>query len=184
MARKSTIKKLDPELRTEIDRLLTDGRFTIQEVTDHIRKLGADVSRSAVYRYSVTYESLARDIRQAREVAKAISLDLADVTGDTGRLVIDSLQALLLRARTELADDEKLDTREVARLAQATRDLQTAFKSTVDTEVTIRKKVAKEVARKAESLGLSQNTLAAIRHQILGIRVDSPPEGDGADVSQ
>jgi hypothetical protein len=169
MSRKSTIKKLDPQLRAEIDRLLGEGRFTIQEVTDHVRKLGADVSRSAVYRYSVTYESLARDIRQAREVAKAISLDLADVTGDTGRLVIDSLQALLLRARTELTDDDKLDTREVARLAQAARDLQTAFKSTIDTEITIRKKVAKEIERNSESLGISPETIEAIKVQVLGM---------------
>jgi hypothetical protein len=176
---KSTIRKLPPELRAELDRLLADGRFTLRDVTAHMRELGADVSKSAVHRYSQNFEEVAKDIRLAREMAQAIGKELeAMPDGDSGRLAIESLQALLLRARMQIAKDDELDVDEFSSLARAAKDLQSALKSNVDVEIKIRERAAKDAARAAEKVaterGLTSETIEAIKGSILGISSRSP----------
>lgn len=175
-AKTSYIKrKLPPELREVLDKLLTGNRHTLAEVTEHMKLLGADVSRSAVHRYSQELERVAGDIRLAREMAVAVGRELEAVPdGDAGRLVIESLQALLLRARMQVARGEELSVKEVGMLAGAARDLQAALRANVDTELKIRERAVKdaaEVAGKAlkEQAGLSDETVAAIKQRILGV---------------
>jgi hypothetical protein len=175
MGRKSSIKKLDAELRAEVDRLLVDGRYTLEQVVTHMKTLGADVSKSAVHRYSQQLEDVARDIRMSREMAMAIGRELADVPdGDNGRLVIESMQALLLRTRMQIAQGEELDVKEVAAISGAVRDLQAALRLNVDTEMKIRDRVAKEAAKAVEAAGtergVSAETINAIKERVLGIR--------------
>lgn len=174
MGKRSSIRQLPTELRAELDALLADGRFTIRDITDKLRELGADVSKSAVHRYSQDFERVAKDIRLAREMAIAIGRELEAVPdGDSGRLVIESLQALLLRARMQLADGDELDVQELSFLARAAKDLASALKSNVDTEIKIRSKAVRDAADAAEEVakaeGLSAGTIDAIRAQILGI---------------
>lgn len=173
MAR-STIRRLPPELRAELDRLLADGRHTIRDVTAHLQKLGADVSKSAVHRYSQDFERVAKDIRLAREMATAISSELEQMPdGDAGRLAIESIQTLLLRARIQLGDQEELSMKELADLSRAAKDLSSALKANVDVELKIRARAAKEAADAAEEVGraegLTSTTVDAIRERILGI---------------
>lgn len=174
MPRRSSIRKLPDELRREVDRLLADGRHTIKEVTAHLRTLGADVSKSAVHRYSQDFERVASDIRIAREMAVAIGRELEAVPdGDSGRLAIESLQALLLRARMQLAEEEDLDMGQLAQLSKAAKDLQTALKSSVDTELKVRERTAREAAaaasKVATSEGISADTVERIKASILGV---------------
>ena len=173
MAR-SSIHRLPAELRKEIDRLLADGRFTIREVTAHLQELGAEVSKSAVHRYSKEFERVAKDIRLAREMAVAIGRELETMPdGDSGRLAIESLQALLLRARMQVADNDELNVKEIAELSRAAKDLSTALKSNVDVELKIRTRAAKEAAEVAEEVGrdegLSADTVDLIKAKILGL---------------
>lgn len=179
MAR-SSIRRLDPELRAELDRLLSDGRHTIRDITAHLRELGAEVSKSAVHRYSQDFERVAKDIRLAREMAVAIGRELAAVPdGDSGRLVIESLQTLILRARMQLAEDDgDLDIKELSHLSRAAKDLQAALKSNVETELKIRSRAAQDAAEAAEeaarSEGLTEGTIDLIRAKILGIAQRGP----------
>jgi len=169
----STITRLPQELRSQLDRLLTQGKFTLVEITDHMRQLGADVSKSAVHRYSQHHEKIASDIRLTREMANAIGRELEDVTGDSGRLVIESMQAILLRARMQIASGEEIDPKQLGELARAAKDLQHALKLNVDTEIKIRERVVKEAAdvveKAATAEGLSAATVTAIKEKVLGI---------------
>lgn len=174
MARRSSIRKLPPELRAEIDRLLTDGRHTLREITDHLRSMGAEVSKSAVHRYSQEFEDVAKDIRIAREMAQAIGRELEDATeGDAGRLGIESLQALLFRARAQIASSGEIEIGDFEKLARAAKDLQAAWKSNVDTELKVRERAARDAAKVAEEAavesGLSAPTVELIKARILGI---------------
>lgn len=176
---RSSIHRLPPELRAEIDRLLADGRFTIREVTAHLQELGADVSKSAVHRYSQEFEKVAADIRLAREMAVAIGRELETMPeGDAGRLAIESLQALLLRARMQVATADELNVKEIAELSRAAKDLSTALKSNVDVELKIRTRAAKEAAEAAgeaaKAAGLTADTVDAIKASVLGIAQRSP----------
>ena len=88
MPRKSSIKQLPPPIKTEIDRLLSDGRTTIDEIVAHLQKLGVTVSRSAVGRYSQRFEDVSRKMREAREISTAFAKELGDFKNDeVGRVV-------------------------------------------------------------------------------------------------
>ncbi len=171
---KSTIDALDPELRVELERLLGDKRFTIRSIVAHMRELGVEVSKSAVHRHRQTLDKIARDIRMAREVASAIGKELEETDGSITRAVVESLQALVLRAQTQVEDEDgTIDPKAVGSLAQAARDLASALKSSVDAELKIRAKVVKEAAEAATKVvterGLSEEVANAIKASILGV---------------
>lgn len=172
--RRSSIRNLPDELRKEVDRLLGDGRYTIVQVTEHLRELGADVSRSAVHRYSQSFEEVTHEMRLVREMSAALGKELEDVAdGDGTRLLVESLQALILRSRMELAKGDKLDPEAVSYLSRSLKDLGSAMKSSVDVEMKIRDRVAKEAAKVASATatekGLSAETVNLIKERILGI---------------
>lgn len=171
--RPSSVDQLPQQIRYELDRLLTEGKFSIAEITSHIQGLGAAISKSAVHRYSQHQEQVAQDIRFTREMAQAVGKELQDVDGDTGRLLIESVQSLLFRARLEVATDEPLNPKTVESMARAAKDLQYALKVNVDTEAKIRDRVLKEAAEKvvktAVAAGLSAETVNLMKSEVLGL---------------
>ena len=49
MGRKSTLRRLPPEIQAEINRILSEGRLTLDELLEHLRGIGVEgVSRSAL----------------------------------------------------------------------------------------------------------------------------------------
>ena len=174
MGKRRPLRELDPAIKAELDRLLADDRHTIREVTGHLRKLGADVSKSAVGRYSQYFEHVTADMRLTREMANAIGKELADTPDDAGRMVIESLQALLLRARLQVGSESELDPKHVAMMCGAARDLQSALKLNIESSTKVRERAIAEAATAAESAavaeGLSVSTIEAIKSRILGVK--------------
>ena len=170
--RHSSITRLPPELRKELDRLLGEGR-TYEDIVASMRGLGTQVSRSAVGRYSLEWRSVRDRLRLSREMAQAIGRDLEDVDGDAGRLAIESINGLLLQAMLETTSDGPIDPNTIATMSRAARDLQSALKSNVDMELKVRERAAKDAAKAAELVateqGLSAPTVEAIKASILGI---------------
>lgn len=180
MGRRSKVRQLAPELRKELDRLLADDRLTHAQIAEHMRTLGASVSESAVYRYSAKYQELAKSIRLAREAASTIGRELTDVADgpDAGRLVVESLQALLFRAQFDMLEANEtgnVDDVKLARLAGCARDLAAALKASVDTELRVRDRVAKEAAKvvtdECRAQGLSAASVEQFKARILGLRL-------------
>lgn len=138
-----------------------------------MRQLGASVSESAVYRYNLRMQEVAKDIRLTREMAAAVGRELGEVPDGTGRMVVESLQTLLLRSRMQLSSTEKIDERQLLRLSSAARNLASAWKSHTDTEAKIRDRVLREAAKVAEKTakekGLTRETVDLIMRNILGI---------------
>jgi hypothetical protein len=174
MPPRSSLRKLPTELRDELDKLLRGGRHTIREITDHLRVLGVDTSKSAVHRYSQDFERVAEDIRLTREMARAVGRELGDAANnDATRMLVESMQALVLRARMQLSTSDEIETKAVADLARSIKDLQGALRGSVDIELKIRSEVAREAAKAAEESatrqGLTAETIEAIKAQILGV---------------
>jgi len=169
--RHSSISRMPPELRREIEKLLAEGR-TYDEIVGAVRGLGGQVSRSAVGRHAVEWRELTDRLRLAREMSQAIGRELEEVDGDAGRLVIESLQGLLLQAQLELGK-EAVDPKTIASMSKAVRDLQAALKTNVETELKVRERAAKDAAKAADlasaELGLSEETATVLRARILGI---------------
>ncbi|WP_029890942.1 DUF3486 family protein [Polycyclovorans algicola] len=179
MAR-SSIAKLDPGIRAELDRLLKDDRYTIDQVTAHLRDLGAQVSRSAVGRYHQRFEEIGKRMRESREVAKVWADRLGnEPQGDIGKLVMELLRTMAFDATLELQDarDEEgkptLDPKSINTLALAMQRLEAAGKWNLEREKTMRDEALKQAADTAAKIarkgGLSVSAVDEIRRQILGM---------------
>ena len=177
MSKKSTVRRnLPDEVREDLDRLIVAGKLTLDQMLAFLESKGqgGKVSRSALGRYSQSLDDVAKELRLVREMSIAMRAELEEVAdGDGGRMIIESLQALLLRARMQIASEDALDVEEVSLLARAMKDLQAALKSNVETEMKIRDRVAREAAEAAAKVatakGISAETVEEIKAKILGI---------------
>ncbi len=179
MARKSSIRRLPPPLRKELDRLLADGRYTLDQVTAHLQTLGAAVSRSAVGRYSQEFEEVARHLRESREIAAGFARELGDLPeGDTGHMLVELVRSVVFRVAMKSAGStDEVEPIDLARLAKAIKDLAAGSKISVEMEIKIRERAKREAleaaAQAAESAakqaGLDDEQYALIRARILGV---------------
>lgn len=189
-AEKVTLNQLDPAIRDELDRLLRDGRFTIDQITAHLRELGAEVSRSAVGRLKKTYEERLSRYREAQEVAGVWVAKLGqDSKGDVGLLVAEMLKLLAFQSVSEMAEGaaDVAGPKDMAFLAKAIKDLQTTKALAASTELAVREKMAKllEAEKRAQAdaavaaakaRGMNEDDAAFVRARILGIQMPAKAE--------
>jgi len=171
MGRKSAIKQLDPAIREAADSAIREGRATIEEITALINSMGGQVSKSAVGRYKQQAEAQMARYREAQEVAKVwIGKLQADPEGDVGRLLAEMLRTTAFQT---LGDIEAGSPQDVMFLAKALKDLASADKLTADRILLVRREAAKDAAEKVSSVGkakgLSAETVAELRKEILGV---------------
>jgi len=176
--RRSSIDLLPDALREEFRRLVSKDRFTIDEITAHMRKMGADVSRSAVGREVKDFQEASELLQHGAKLSKALVQELGETTGEQGRVLVEMTQALLMRISIEMSRSE-LDIAQVGPLAKALKDTQAAMKSSVDVELRVRREVTKEAAKVAGAVakeqGLSAATVDLIKERILGIAPSARP---------
>ncbi len=175
MPRPSSITRLDPQIRAEIDRLIRAGRYTLDEIVTHLRALGADTSRSSVGRYRKNAEEQMARYREAQAIAKTwIGKLNEDPNGDVGRLLTEMIRTLAFQTVDQLAGTEQIKPASVMLLSKALKDLASADKITVERAARIREQALKEAAEAVSHAvrkgGLTDETAAAIRAQILGMK--------------
>lgn len=67
----SSIRRLPPELRKAIEEQLANGR-SLDEIVEHVRALGADVSRSSIWRYKRGFEAVLARAERSRQIAEVL----------------------------------------------------------------------------------------------------------------
>uniref|UniRef100_UPI003AAB6E15 phage protein Gp27 family protein n=1 Tax=Bilophila wadsworthia TaxID=35833 RepID=UPI003AAB6E15 len=73
MGRKSSLRRLPPEILQEVNRLLSEGRATLAEILEHLRGMGVEtVSLSALGRQKQRIDKVAAKLRQSREMTEAL----------------------------------------------------------------------------------------------------------------
>jgi len=168
MARKSSVHQLPPEVRAELDRLLVEGRLTLDELRDFIcSREGVDnpPSRSAIGRYSADFRETAHALRESREIARGIAQELGaqSVEGEQGRLLVEMLRSLFFRAIRAKTDDPdaEFDAAELSKVARSLRDLSQAMHLEQDYARRIReeerRKVEEEMRARVMALGSAQD---------------------------
>lgn len=178
MGGRSSIDRLDPRIREEIDRAIKRGS-TVDEITSHMANLGADVSRSAVGRYSKRYREFAQRQRDLRTVAEAYGSEFGADDNSEGKLLLQMLSSIGARMAIGIAgeDDPDVSLKEFELFARATKNLITAAKSDTDRDVKMREEAARkakaEAARDAEQAareaGASEATIEMVKKRILGL---------------
>jgi hypothetical protein len=178
MPRKSTVQSISPEAREELDRMVRDGRATIDQIRERLAELEGEEapSRSAIGRYVQSAKKQMERYRQAQEVAKVWVGKLEDEPeGDVGRLLSEMLRTVAFSSLSQLGDGEdEAEAKEIHFLARAIKDLASADKISADRELQIRKDVVKQAAQvagdTAKKKGITPETADTIRREILGIQ--------------
>lgn len=171
MGQTSAIRRLDPRIRESVDSAIREGRATIDQIVSLIQQHGVEVSRSAVGRYKQKAESQMERYREAQEVAKVwIGKLQANPEGDVGRLLSEMLRTV---AWQTMGDMESAGPQEIMLLAKAIKDLASADKLTTERILKARQDATKAAADAAvvvaKAKGLSADTVAELRREILGV---------------
>lgn len=190
MPRPSTIDRLPPDILEQLQALLRDPRVTQLEATAKINAiLEADghperVSKSAVNRYALRMAEVGAKLRQSREVAEMWIGKLgAAPQGQIGHLINEILRTLafdltLKLQEGDLTPESMPEVIEMLKsLSLSVVRLEQAATANVKREEEIRKqaraRAAEEAAAVAEkslaTQGMSRESIAAIKREILGI---------------
>ncbi|WP_343590155.1 phage protein Gp27 family protein [Paracidovorax wautersii] len=189
MARKSTIERLDPEIKAYILAMLASGSMTLDELISDLRSkfpaaahAGDLPSRSAVGRYGQKLERRLAAIRASTEAARLIQAHAGDDKDARSEALTAMVQTELFEAILMLqeADDPDADPGErVELLSKAAKNIATLTRSSINlkefqakVEESARKKLLDEQRAKLEAMpakgGVTAETKAAIR-EALGI---------------
>jgi hypothetical protein len=184
MGQKSTITRLPEEILDRLHELLRDPRVTQLEATAKINAILAaeggeeQLSKSAVNRYALQMERVGEKVQQSREIAKMWIGKLgAAPQGEMGHLLNESLRSMIFEFQLKLQDME-LDEESMPMFSKFMRDmslilqrLEAASTMNVKREAEIRRQAleaaAKAVGETAREAGVSSETIARIRRDVL-----------------
>lgn len=177
----SSIDRLPEEIRAEVGRLRVQGR-TIDEILAHLQGMDVDVSRSALGRHVKRMGTARERMKHSREMATALVSQFGDQPDNQlARLNLELMHGVVMQtimATSEDEDGEPLPVTfspEDARfLADALAKLASAEKTNVDRTLKLKAEAAKAaltaVEKVARKEGLSPETIALLRSEILGVK--------------
>jgi len=125
MPRASKVKRLPPEQRRFVEKLLREDRLSLSEMIAEIRREypDADVSRTGLGRYKQKVDELAGRMREIQAAGTALVAELGEDPHDrAGQLMVNAMTTaythLVLDSNSE---DRKLSIKEAAELARGAR---------------------------------------------------------------
>lgn len=172
MPPRSSISLLPEECKAELNRRLISGGFSNYEgLSEWLRGQGFDISRSAVHRHGQQFEAQLEAIKIATEQAKAIAQTVGDDENALGDALTRLAQQKAFKALLELDEDknEELSLADLGRMIATLNHSSVAvkrYRSQVQDKLA---KTAEIIAKTVKKEGLSEDTAAQIRAQILGI---------------
>ena len=191
MGRKSSIDRLDPEIKAYIQAMLATGSMTLDEMIADLQArypaaatAGSLPSRSAVGRYGQKLERRLSAIRASTEAAKMIQAHAGDDKDARSEALTAMVQTELFEAILEMQEavdgEEKMEPgARVALLSKAAKNIATLTRSSINlkefqakVEERARKLAFEQAAATAETSakaqGLSASGVAALREAIMG----------------
>ena len=180
MGRKSTIKRLEPEARKHLEKLLREDRHTLDELLVAMREKfpNAEVSRSAIHRYSQGYEELVKDMREQQAIASLVVSELGENPDDkAGALLVQTITTLTNQVALTAAGKGEVDVETVLKLARTAKDVIAARRVDRQERLAIRQAARDELLAEQEArfkaLGQSgevdQDTLAKVIKAAYGL---------------
>ncbi|MCP1606447.1 DUF3486 family protein [Pseudomonas citronellolis] len=168
MPPRSKVASLPAKVKAWLDKALAENNFSDYEVlSTELTARGFSISKSALHRYGQNFEERLAALRQSSEQAKAVVTAAPDDEGAVNealmRLVQDHLFKLLM------ASEGKLD---LPKVAKAVAELGRASVVQLKWKAEFKER-AEAAAAKVENIakkgGLSADTVAEIRREILGV---------------
>lgn len=185
MGRKGRIARLEPDIKEVIDRLIREGRATIDEIRAHLEQLGVEMPRSTLGDYRKRMTDRLQKFREAQEIAGVWAHKLADQPDSpTGQLVAEILKTIAFQTLAEMSEadapEERATPKDLMMLAQTLnhvagaqrKDLDYRTKIEADHKARLEAKAREaeaEVAAVAKSAGLTDEAADQIRRIVLGV---------------
>ncbi|GKX57625.1 hypothetical protein SOASR030_37370 [Leminorella grimontii] len=181
--RPSKIDLLPDVIRDELHRLLRDKRNTQEDIRDAVNELidahglsdEHKLSRTGLNRYASRMEEIGERIRQAREVSEMWVAKLGDApTSDVGKMVQELVRTLAYDTTLKLSEGrETVSPKELNQLALFSQRIEQAAMVSHKREKEIRAAFAAQAAevvnRAVKSAGISKETAAEIKREIMGL---------------
>lgn len=174
---KSSVERLPKELQQLVNDLIKDG-YTIREMVDKLRELGANISKSSMGRYAKHAHESMQKYKEAQEIAKVWVDDLEKKpNGDVSALLKEMLKTVAFSTMASMSEKETgAKPGEIMALSIALKNLSSTEKEAFNIAL-LRKKiqeqaqqVADKVSSQAKKAGLSADVANQIRADILGIK--------------
>ncbi len=176
MGLRSKVATLDPKVREQLEAVLIQTSFSgYEQLSAWLKDQGIDISKSALHRFGADFQRRVDALKLATEQARAIVKASPDDDNAANDALIRLLQEQLFTffmALQENGERRKFTSKELSSLTKAVADLGRASVQQKKYMETVRTKAAaaaaaveKKIARK----GLSKETVAEIKAQILGI---------------
>ena len=164
MGRKSTVDKLEPKVRTHIEKRLRENRLTLDElIADLQDKFPADdkPSRSALGRYRQGFEQMVVKMREQELMSRLLVQELGENPDDkAGALMMQSITTLVNHAALTMQDDPDVAVEDVRKLARAANDAMRGRKVSREERVQIerlaREKLLEEQEENLQSVAKAQ----------------------------
>ncbi|ELD0498136.1 TPA: DUF3486 family protein [Escherichia coli] len=181
--RLSKVDLLPDSIREQLHQMLREKRHTQEEIREAINALidehnlpeEMQLSRTGLNRYAIRMEKVGAKIRASREMAEVWAAKLGSApTSDVGKLLMEFVKTLAFETSMSMAEDDKpVAPKALGQLALVAQRLEAAAMTSHKREKEIRQAFAEEAAAQLEKItkqaGLSAETAADIRRQILGI---------------
>ncbi len=177
MGRKSSIDKLDPAVRSHIERRLRENRLTLDElITDLQEQFPAQEkpSRSAIGRYRQGFEEILRSQREIQIASQALVAELGENFDDkSGAMLAQAVTTLATRAAQDALGEQTteigdvLDLARAAKYAQETKIL--SFKDRQAVAKEARERLLQEQEQRLEEMRGSDGMSEQLENRIRGI---------------
>lgn len=179
MARRNSVDQLPKAVRDWLNKSLVEGNFSgYQLLEDAMREKGFAISKSALHRYGQKIERRFAAIKASTEAARMLTEGAADDQDARSEAVIALVQTELFESIVNLqeAAAEDIDpAQRITLLSSAAKNIATLARASVN-----QKKFRLEVQARAEAAaanvekiakkgGLSAESVAQLRREILGI---------------
>ena len=179
MGRTSSVKRLDPQARKFLEKLMREDRHTLDELLAAVRTKfpDAQVSRSSIHRHRAGYEELVKGMREQQAIASLVVSELGENPDDkAGALLVQTITTLTNQVALTAAGEGEVDVETVRKLARATKDVLAARRVDRQERLAIRQEARDELLAEQRATleampnkgGVTADTKAAIR-EALGI---------------
>lgn len=179
MARRSKLDTLPDSLKAWLDaQLAARGFADYDQLAQYLTAEGVPVSKSAVHRYGLKLQSRLQAVRDATAAAREIAAAAGDDGDVRSEAVMSMIQTDVFDALVQIQQmgDDELDPMErvamhsklaknIATMSRA-RIAQAKWKQELEAKL---KAAADKVEKLTRKGGMSEDTVAAIKKQILGI---------------
>ena len=184
--RKSKIDLLPPEIRQTLNAFIRSGDMMQKDILKAVHEMCdeaglpsvAKPGRTSFNRYAQRMEETGQRLRQSREVAEVWTAKLGDApTSDVGKLLQEFVRTMAFETSMHMMDESNegkaIPPKALAQLALVIQRIEQASMISHKVEKEIRAAFAKEVADQTEKImkkaGITSDTVADIKKEILGI---------------